>query len=49
MLADIFSNTERPDKITVTLDYSSHSIKVEYDDLDEEWSKELRDAAKEPE
>lgn len=43
ILADIFENSERPDKITIECDKSSHSITIVYEDLDEEWFKELVD------
>lgn len=41
VLADIFSNTERPDKISVRVDPASRKVVIEYDGLDEEWFKEL--------
>lgn len=44
ILADIFANSERPDKITVRLDPVSRTVTVVYEDLDEEWFKELTDA-----
>lgn len=44
VLGDIF--TERPDKITVTLDPVSRDITVVYEDLDEEWFKELQEAVR---
>ena len=41
VLADIFGNTERPDKITVELNQSTRSLTVHYDDLDEEWFRDM--------
>lgn len=40
-LADIFSNTERLDKVSVTLSETTRNLVVEYEDLDDEWFKEL--------
>lgn len=48
LLKDIFSNTERPDKITICLDAVSRSIAVKYEDLDDEWFKELQALAAGP-
>ncbi len=42
LLGDIFSNTEAGYKISVTADASSMSISVEYEDIDEEWFKEVQ-------
>jgi hypothetical protein len=36
LLGDIFSNTEANHKISVTVDYTSKSISVTYEDLDED-------------
>lgn len=44
VLADIFSNTERPDKITVSIDEVTRDIVVKYEHLDSEWFRELREA-----
>jgi hypothetical protein len=43
VLADIFCNSERPDKMTVEfkINGSSNSFSVVYEDTDEEWFKEL--------
>jgi len=40
-LADIFENSERPDKMSISLDKVSRSITVTYEDLDDEWFGEL--------
>jgi hypothetical protein len=44
VLGDIFSNTERTDKITVVLDEFTKEVRISYDDLDCEWFKELTEA-----
>ena len=44
VLADIFGNTERLDKITVRMDPVSRTVTVVYEDMDEEWFNELTDA-----
>lgn len=36
LLGDIFSNTEANHKISVAVDYTSRSISVTYEDLDED-------------
>jgi hypothetical protein len=41
LLEDIFCNSERHDKMRVRLDPGSRSLVVEYDDLDDEWFKEM--------
>lgn len=41
LLKDIINNTERPDKITLRLDPVSRTMAVEYDDLDDEWFREM--------
>jgi len=41
ILADIFTNSERPDKMKISVDKETNSITVIYEDLDEEWLKEL--------
>ena len=41
ILADIFCNTERLDKVSVTLSETTRNLVVEYEDLDDEWFKEL--------
>ena len=43
ILADIFTNSERPDKMKISVDKSTRSITVIYEDLDDEWLKELID------
>jgi hypothetical protein len=45
LLADIFGNTERPDKISLRLDPGSRSITVVYEDLDDEWFREMTQAS----
>lgn len=41
MLAEIFADTERTDKITLRIDHIGCNITVEYEDLDHEWFLEL--------
>lgn len=41
LLKDIIGNTERPDKLTVRLDHVSRTMIVEYEDMDDEWFKEM--------
>jgi hypothetical protein len=41
LLAEIFSESERPDKMKLLFDRSSKSFAVIYEDLDEEWFGEL--------
>ncbi len=43
ILADIFKNSERPDKMRINLNKASRSITITYEDLDDEWFKELQD------
>ena len=43
ILADIFENSERPDKMKISLDTDTNSITIIYEDLDDEWFKELCD------
>lgn len=45
LLAEIFSETERHDKICIKLDHVSRSITVTYDDLDDGWFNEFKDMA----
>lgn len=45
LLADIFGNTEAREKISVVLDPTSRSITVHYEDLDDEWFRELAEAS----
>jgi hypothetical protein len=45
ILADIFDNTEALDKITVEIDPVSRSVTIRYEDLDDEWFRELAEAA----
>lgn len=40
-LADIFANSERPDKISFRIDRTENRLVVEYEDIDEEWINEL--------
>jgi len=44
VLADIFTNSERPDKMSITLEPASRTVKVTYEGMDEEWFKELVEA-----
>ena len=44
-LADIFSNTDSVEDIDIKLDPVSRSITVHYEDLDDEWFKEITAAA----
>lgn len=44
ILADIFENSERPDKIYLTVDATSKTITVVYENLDEEWFKEISES-----
>lgn len=41
VLQDIIENTERPDKITVSLDKATRTMTIVYESLDEEWFKEM--------
>ena len=41
-LVEIFGETERYDKITITLDPVSHDVTIVYENMDEEWFNELR-------
>ena len=41
ILADIFNNSERPDKMTLRLDPISRTMFIEYSDLDFDWFREL--------
>ena len=41
LLKDIITNTERPDKITLRLEPVSRTMTVEYDDLDDQWFREM--------
>ena len=41
LLKDIINNTERHDKLTVRLDQVSRTMTVEYDDIDDEWFREM--------
>ena len=41
LLKDIINNTERPDKIAVRLESVSRTMTVEYEDMDEEWFREM--------
>ena len=44
ILADIFSNTERPDKITVTTDPMSRSVIIVYEDMDDDSYSEVAES-----
>ena len=41
ILADIFENIERPDKIRISLEKDARTMTVVYEHLDCEWFKEL--------
>lgn len=41
LLKDIINNTERPDKVSVMLDPVSRTMTIEYDDIDDEWFREM--------
>lgn len=41
LLKDIINNTERPDKLTISLDTVSRTMVVEYYNMDNEWFKEI--------
>lgn len=41
LLKDIIDNTERPDKLTVRLDPASRTMVVEYEDMEDEWFREM--------
>jgi hypothetical protein len=45
LIAEIFANTERPDKVTLVLDSNSMSLVVTYEDLDAEYFNELTQEA----
>ena len=47
-LVDILSQTDRLDKITVTLDVASRDLTIAYADLDDEWCLELLGAEADP-
>lgn len=40
-LADIFANSERPDKMTIERDPISRTVTITYEDMDEQWFEEL--------
>lgn len=40
ILAEIFSESERPDKMSITLN-TDRSVVIVYDDLDDEWFNDL--------
>ena len=44
ILVDIFSNTELPDKVEITLDPISRDVTIVYKDCDDEWFRELIEA-----
>lgn len=41
-LADIFANSERPDKMSIEFDAASRDITIRYENLDWQWFAELR-------
>lgn len=41
LLKDIINNTELPDKMSIRLDSVSRTLSIEYEDLDDEWFKEM--------
>jgi len=41
LLKDIVNNTERPDKLTIALDHETRTMVVTYDNMDDEWFKEM--------
>ena len=41
VLADIFENSERPDKIRITVNTETKNLTVVYENLDEEWFREI--------
>ena len=45
VLADIFAHSERPDKMTVALNSRTRNVIFVYEDLDDEWFKELANAS----
>ena len=44
ILADIFENSERPDKINISLNSVEKTITITYEHLDKEWYRELSEA-----
>lgn len=44
VLAGIFENSERPDKISIIADPVSRTVHITYEDMDEEWFKEIVEA-----
>lgn len=43
LLLDIFENTEAINKISITLEPLSRNITIVYEDLDDEWFRELQE------
>lgn len=41
LLLDILRNTERLDKVTVEADPISRTVTIRYEDLDDEWFREV--------
>jgi hypothetical protein len=41
LLAEIFTESQRPDKMNLRFDRCSNSVTVTYEDLDEQWFHEL--------
>lgn len=37
ILAEIFTESERPDKMDITFDAFTKTVTITYEDLDEEW------------
>lgn len=44
LLLDIFENTESPNKVTISLDPISRDVTIVYEDMDDEWFRELQSA-----
>lgn len=44
LLLDIFENTEAPEKIKIILDPLTRDVTIVYEDLDDEWFRELQAA-----
>ncbi len=47
LLADIFENSTRPEKMSIHLNEDSRTVTIIYENLDREWFKELVIAAQE--
>lgn len=46
ILADIFANSERPDKMWIHCDKTTRSIVITYSNIDEQWLNELLESIK---